>query len=133
LLREKIAVKIDPYKDILEPCCIMIIVSEVREVLLALLREAEERLNRGELGLEEVGEFLSREGWLLVVSPVLLAAVLGLDAETARDVVDVLTDFSNFYVRGSGAVVLHFDEGVVLLYPLLRWEGWPDKVDGHSD
>jgi hypothetical protein len=76
---------------------------------------------------------LSREGWLLVVSPVLLAAVLGLDAETARDVVDVLTDFSNFYVRGSGAVVLHFDEGVVLLYPLLRWEGWPDKADGHSD
>jgi len=73
-------------------------VSEGREVFLALLREAEERLNRGELGLEDVGGFLSREGGLLVVSPVLLAAVLGLDVETARDVVDVLTDFSGFYV-----------------------------------
>jgi hypothetical protein len=104
-----ITVKMDPSKDILGPCCITIIVPEGREVLLALLREAEERLNRGELGLEDVSEFLSREGWLLVVSPVLLAAVLGLDAETARDVVDVLTDFSNFYVRGSGAVALLFD------------------------
>jgi hypothetical protein len=87
----------------------MIIVLEVREVLLALLREAEERLNRGELGLEDVGGFLSREGGLLVVSPVLPAAVLGLDVEIARDVVNVLTDFSDFYVRGSGAVALLFD------------------------
>lgn len=47
----------------------------------------------------DVGGFLSREDGLLVVSPVLLAAVLGLDVETARDVVDVLTDFSDFYIR----------------------------------
>ena len=80
-----------------------------REVLLALLQEAEERLDRGELGLEDVGEFLSREGGLLVVTPVLLAGVLGFDLETAREVVEVLTDFSDFYVRGSGAVALLFD------------------------
>jgi len=79
-----------------------------REVLLALLQEAEERLNRGELGLEDVGEFLSREGGLLVVTPVLLADVLGFDVETAREVVEVLTDFSDFYVRGSGAVACFF-------------------------
>jgi hypothetical protein len=71
----------------------MIIVSEVWEVLLALLREAEERLNRGELGLEDVGGFLSREGGLLVVIPVLLADVLGLNVGTARDVKDVLPNF----------------------------------------
>jgi hypothetical protein len=74
-----------------------------------LLREAEGRLNRGELGLEDVGGFLSREGGLLVVTPVLLASVLGFDLETARGVVEVLTDFSDFYVRGSGAVALLFD------------------------
>jgi hypothetical protein len=55
-----------------------IIVPEGREDLLALLREAEERLNRGELGLGDVGGFLSREGGLLVATPVLLAAALGV-------------------------------------------------------
>jgi hypothetical protein len=94
-------------KDIVE--VYRLIVPEGRDVLVALLREAEERLNRGELGLEDVGGFLSRKGGLLVVTPVLPAGVLGFDVETAREVVEVLTDFSDFYVRGSGAVALLFD------------------------
>jgi hypothetical protein len=55
-----------------------------------------------------VGFCLVRAGfWLLLLF--YLRPLWGLDVETAREVVEVLTDFSDFYVRGSGAVDLLFD------------------------
>lgn len=88
-----------------------------RDVLVALLREAEERLNRDEL---------ARAGGLLVVTPVLLAGVLDFDLETARGVVEVLTDFSDFLCEGFCAVALLLDGEC--FYYILCYAGGDGRV-----